>query len=145
MTDVYTFKVMTLYSSDGIIKSFDVMVDMADRDVVLAEAWHMNKCYVSASVLGIHHSNRVAISLHRLLMGNPKGLAVHHVNGNKLDNRRSNLKIMTHGDHMRLHATQRAEVKRLPPHPPCHHQREAWQAHDYEGAAGDNADGEEEK
>ena len=33
-----------------------------------------------------------------------KGEVVHHINGDKLDNRLVNLKVMSRGDHIRLHA-----------------------------------------
>lgn len=36
--------------------------------------------------------------MHRLIMGNPKGMQVDHVNEEQtLDNRRSNLRVATHG------------------------------------------------
>lgn len=44
--------------------------------------------------------------LHREIMGNPKKMHVHHINGNTLDNRRSNLES--------LKPSQHRQKKRLP-------------------------------
>jgi len=50
------------------------------------------------------------IDEHRLIMGvKDRSLDVHHINGNKRDNRPSNLEIMTRADHMKIHGIQ-------PPH-----------------------------
>ena len=41
--------------------------------------------------------------LHRLIMGSPPGLDVHHIDYNRWNNRRENLVALTRKDHMRLH------------------------------------------
>lgn len=37
-----------------------------------------------------------AVKLHRLLMGSPEAMVVDHINGDRMDNRRCNLRIVTH-------------------------------------------------
>lgn len=42
---------------------------------------------------------------HRLVMGlPPRHMHVHHINGDKLDNRRENLVVLTASEHQKLHA-----------------------------------------
>ena len=43
------------------------------------------------------------IPMHRQIMGDPKGLYVHHKNGNGLDNRRHNLEALTAKEHLARH------------------------------------------
>ena len=42
------------------------------------------------------------ITMHRLIMGFPDGLDVHHINGNGLDNRKENLITLTPSEHARV-------------------------------------------
>ena len=43
-------------------------------------------------------STKMTIRLHRLIMNAPEGMVVDHLNGDSLDNRRSNLRVCTQGD-----------------------------------------------
>lgn len=58
-------------------------------------------CYVQ---IKIGMPNRWAYE-HRVVMNAPKGMHVHHINGNTIDNRPENLAILSHQDHQRLHCT----------------------------------------
>lgn len=44
--------------------------------------------------------NGKKVYLHRLLMGSPRDMVVDHLNQQTLDNRRENLKIVTHSENM---------------------------------------------
>lgn len=46
-------------------------------------------------------TNRTGLSIHRLVMGEPKGMAVDHIDGNILDNRKNNLRICTLAENSR--------------------------------------------
>jgi hypothetical protein len=59
---------------------------------VLAYHWHLRNGYAAASP----HVD-MQIYLHHLIAGKPsKGFDVDHINGDKLDNRRGNLRVVTH-------------------------------------------------
>lgn len=47
--------------------------------------------------------------LHRVIMGNPVGMEVHHGDEDKLNNRRSNLEVLPKADHTILHNRQKTQ------------------------------------
>jgi hypothetical protein len=70
------------------------LIDATDRDLVSGYRWrpligHNGKVYAYTTRRG------VTIYLHRLVASTPKGLETDHVNGDGLDNRRSNLRTAT--------------------------------------------------
>lgn len=46
-------------------------------------------------------SRNKLVELHRWIMGEPKGLYIDHINGNTLDNRRSNLRVVKNSTNIR--------------------------------------------
>ncbi len=66
------------------------IVDASDVDMVKQHSWCVDpRGYVVSNISGN------AYPLHRYLLNPPTGLHVDHINGNRLDNRRSNLRICT--------------------------------------------------
>lgn len=47
---------------------------------------------------GYPYNGRIKQTLHRFLLGKKEGLEIDHINGNKLDNRRINLRFITHAE-----------------------------------------------
>jgi hypothetical protein len=77
---------------------YTALIDEADLSIVSPHRWrgirNLNHVYVLANISG--KTER----LHRFLMGLKHGekLVVDHINGNTLDNRRSNLKVCTYSE-----------------------------------------------
>lgn len=74
-------------------------VDNEDFEVVKDFNWCLSKNGYAFSNIGGY--------MHRLIMNPPKDMEVDHIDRNKLDNRRYNLRICTHIENMRyLHSTK---------------------------------------
>jgi hypothetical protein len=70
----------------------DILVDEENKHL-LEQTWYVNKRgYVQRDV---KRKNRKRYLLHRVIMNAKKGQLVDHKNGNKLDNRKENLRIVT--------------------------------------------------
>ena len=77
-----------------------VLVDKCDLDLFMSRNWHVHKHgYLVTN--GYRKGVRTIFSFHRLAMQTPKGKMTDHINGNKLDNRRSNLRICTNAQNCR--------------------------------------------
>ena len=75
------------------------LVDVADHAWLSRWKWHAQKWHSQGvTKFYANRNDRAAkriIGMHRQIMGFPENLEVHHLNGNSLDNRRSNLSAVT--------------------------------------------------
>lgn len=70
-------------------------IDEEDEQRVTSKIWHIAKGYVRST-------QGETIRLHQFLMGKaPEGFEWDHINRDKLDNRKENLRLVTHGQNMR--------------------------------------------
>lgn len=73
------------------------IVDDEDYDRMSKMNWYSHEGYAAASVKIIPTGKkRHQITMHRVINNTPAGLDTDHINHNGLDNRRSNLRAVTH-------------------------------------------------
>lgn len=75
------------------------IIDYADLDAVLKYRWcahHVGSRWYAATHPGKGREDRQLLHMHRWILDATKGQEVDHVNGNGLDNRRCNLRFVTH-------------------------------------------------
>lgn len=74
------------------VKGQVVLVDEIDYFIVSQYRWHINdKGY--AVWRGIKDGKKQTVRMHRLITNAPDGMDVDHINRNRLDNRRQNLRV----------------------------------------------------
>ena len=70
------------------------LIDDEDFDKVSAYSWHASTHgYACAREKGRRQDPRKHVWMHRLVAGTPDDMFTDHINGDKLDNRRSNLRL----------------------------------------------------
>lgn len=81
-------------------KNERILIDDEDYPFLSKFTWRLMRGYVCRTKN--YRENKVkttkAIMLHREIMNAPKGMTVDHINGDKLDNRKCNLRICTQAD-----------------------------------------------
>lgn len=95
----------------------DLIVDDEDWGIIGRYNWKVDRhgyLFRWATVAEMRDQSLSSrhISLHRQLMGLPKGKQVDHINGNRRDNRRSNLRIVTHRQNTQNVKTRAASGQR---------------------------------
>ncbi len=82
-------------------------IDAADAPLVLVHKWCFSRYAVRDRKLCDGPGPKM-IAMHRFLLNAPSGVEVDHINGDKLDNRRANLRLATATENkwnFRLHRT----------------------------------------
>jgi hypothetical protein len=75
------------------------LVDDIDYESLSSHKWCMGKYYAMRTVRA--EGNDTTIAMHRQILSFPSGKEIDHINGNQLDNRRSNLRTCTHSENQR--------------------------------------------
>ncbi len=90
---------ITLTTKNG----YPFQIDDEDKEIVDNLVWyrhkHGNTYYVIALIYDGKDKICRSMYLHRLLLNAPKGLVVHHKDGNGWNNCRSNIELMTSKEH----------------------------------------------
>lgn len=71
-------------------KGLKTLVSTADVKLLLQYKWYISQGYIRRKT-----KENKSIFIHRLVMNAPKNMVVDHINGNTLDNRRENLRVVT--------------------------------------------------
>lgn len=87
-----------------------------DEDAHLAQLrWfadkHSHTFYAARNKPKVNGKHQGLIRLHQMVMGAPPpGMEIDHINGNGLDNRRSNLRFVSHKQNQHNHRARRAKT-----------------------------------
>lgn len=91
-------KEIPLRNRNGVVVA-STQVDDSDYDFLVQWRWHLHSGRYAARSIGERKSRR-ALFLHQVIANPPVGCDVDHINGNKLDNQKSNLRIATRRQNM---------------------------------------------
>ncbi len=81
------------------IPNIFAMVDDEDFEILLGWKWYAKKGHGTTYAVAVFsHPFQRVIPLHRFIMGAKKGSQVDHIDGNGLNNQRSNLRICNHSE-----------------------------------------------
>lgn len=92
-------------------KGLMARVDLADLHLVEGRNWCAASGYAVTVVKGEDRNRNV--SLHRWIMGQPQGVEVDHIDGDRLNCRRANLRICTHRENMANQRPPRGKSSRF--------------------------------
>ena len=77
-------------------KTSIMLCDLDDWERLKEYAWHCGKSGgYAATNMTINHKHKI-VKFHQIVMGQKKGYLVDHINRNPLDNRKENLRFVTH-------------------------------------------------
>jgi len=85
---------------------FVTKVSLIDYRWLSCQKWfakHSFSKIYAARIVRVSGKKRLRL-MHRFIMRPDPSFVVHHINGDSLDNRRSNLQVMPEFDHIKLHS-----------------------------------------
>lgn len=77
------------------------MVDDADYLKLSRMSWHLKEGGYPATNVKVGHNKYKQVSMHKMIMGTPQGFDTDHIDGNPLNNQRSNLRVCSHSQNVR--------------------------------------------
>lgn len=77
------------------------IVDIQDFEYLIQQKWHLSSNGYACGITSRKKGKQQYIRMHRLILNAPKNVQVDHINGNKLDNRRSNLRLCSKTENTR--------------------------------------------
>lgn len=91
---------MEYFAAIALSKGKWAIVDIDDFYILQNKSWH----YMTVGYAATHRSRKLGkpkiIYMHREIMGNPLNKEIDHINNDKLDNRKINLRLVTHSHNM---------------------------------------------
>jgi hypothetical protein len=78
-----------------------VLFDADDEPLISGHSWYLTNGYAKADNPSGKGKGFAKVYMHRLIMGAQKGVEIDHINGNRLDNRRANLRACFHRENAR--------------------------------------------
>ena len=76
------------------------LIDDEDFSLVRGQKWCLHSAGYACTNVKNDQGKQVILLLHRFLLGATKGQCVDHINRDRLDNRRENLRLVTHQQNM---------------------------------------------
>lgn len=81
----------------------EVLVDNEDYKLLKRHSWHRERNGYACTAVKVGVGKWQKVKMHRLILGKDSfknGLETDHKNGNRLDNRKSNLRVCSHAENM---------------------------------------------
>jgi hypothetical protein len=88
-----------------------LLIDDCDRHIIENKAWCVNWLGYVGTTYHTAGGKAKYVALHRVIMNAPPRVPVDHINGNKLDNRRCNLRFTSHAKNCQNTAHRRTRAK----------------------------------
>lgn len=80
---------------------YKIKVDDDIYELYGDKKWYVSSKGYAARNFGKYGNNNIKY-MHRIIMGEPAGMVIDHINGNKLDNRRCNLRVCSNRTNVRM-------------------------------------------